>query len=155
MTLRGADVHGADCPTPGLTYEVGAPKAPSASDPGMSVVNGEAGAVVSCYVHGMGPFNFSGMLRATAQGSQHDPISVVFDAGEIGSDYRGTATVTVFTPQLGAAFASSQPCTITVINQQVKNGAIWATFSCPQVSSPPSGLCAASGTIVFENCNGT
>jgi hypothetical protein len=145
------------------TYQVGgvdsktkATMAPTATNPGQSVISGEQGSTISCSVKGGGGnFSFSGTLHASTP--QGDLISVSFANGVVGPDFTGTADVTVYTPQLSGTFQSTMPCAITVKNQQVKGGSIWATFSCPQIQSPPSGLCGIEGSsaIVFENCSGS
>ena len=150
------------CPTT-QTYQVGATDsktkavlAPTASDPGQSVISGENGSTISCSVTGGGGnFKFSGALRAVTP--LGDLVSVSFDKGVVGPDFTGTADVTVYTPQLSANFVSTMPCAITVQNQQIKGGSIWATFSCGQIAAPPSGLCGvnSSSAIVFENCSGS
>jgi hypothetical protein len=154
------------CPVTAQTYQIGATdsktkavQAPSASTPGQSVISGEGGSSISCSVSGGGgSYKFSGTLSAiTPQG---DKISIQFANGVVGSDFTGTADVSVYTPQLLAGFSSvgtNMSCAITVQNQQVKGGSIWATFSCPQIASPPSGLCgiSAASAIVFENCSGS
>jgi hypothetical protein len=135
------------------TYQVGAPQAPTATDPGESVVSGDAGASISCTVKGNGTFSFSGSLHApTGTG---DLVSIVFSNGTVAPDFTGTADITFYTPQLSANFNSAAPCAINVLGQQVKAGSIWASFNCPMIESPPSGLCGLTGTIVFENCAGT
>jgi hypothetical protein len=153
------------CPVTAQTYQIGATDsktksvlAPTASTHGQSVISGEGGSSISCSVAaGGGGYRFSGTLSAvTAQG---DKISVQFANGTVGSDFTGTADVSVYTPQLLAGFTSvgtMTSCAITVQNQQVKKGSIWATFTCPKIASPPSGLCGISGAsaIVFENCSG-
>jgi len=133
-------------------YQIGAPQAPSQTDPGASVVSGDGGSQISCTVKGQGPFSFSGSLHATT--GQGDPISISFANGTIGADYTGTADVGVYSPELSGIFASVA-CTMTVENEQVKPGALWAAFQCPAITSPPSGLCAVQGVVVFENCEGS
>jgi hypothetical protein len=145
------------------TYQVAAldPKtkliqAPSNSDPGQSVISGEGGASVTCSVKGgKTGFAFSGSLHAATP--QGDLISVAFTNGTIGSDLMtGSADVSVYTPQLSATFSSATSCTITILEGQIKGGAMWASFDCPQIQSPPSGLCGiGSSTIVFQNCAGS
>lgn len=149
------------CPEPGNVYPVGTP-APSAADPGQSVIDGEGGTAISCSVRGTGPFTFSGSLHATSSDAARDPITVTFSGGTVNADKAtGTVSVSVFTPQLEANFSSgSTPCTVEVINRQVKAGSIWANFSCPSLSSPPSGVCTSGvapsvSTLVFENCDGS
>jgi hypothetical protein len=137
-------------------------QAPSPTDPGQSVVDGDSGTNVSCSVHGKGPFTFSGSIHATSADEAKDPITVTFSNGAVNADKTtGTADVQVFTPQLAGTFSSgSTPCTVTVINSQIKGGSIWATFSCPSLTQPPSGVCSSgvapsTSTFVFENCDGS
>ena len=164
------------CPVPGNIYPVGKLKtdpsdptgkrkialAPSQTDPGQSVVDGDGGTKVSCSVRGKGPYTFSGTLHATSTDEQNDPITVTFSNGVVNADKTtGTVDVQVFTPQLAATFSSgSTPCTVTVINSQIKGGSIWADFSCPSLTQPPSAACSSGvapsvSTFVFENCDGS
>jgi|GEM_PF-930856 hypothetical protein len=164
------------CPEPGTVYQVGKLKtdpsdptgkhkiaqAPSDLDPGLSVVDGESGTNISCSVHGSGPFTFSGSLHATADDELKDPVTITFSNGVVNADKKtGTVAVSIFTPQLESSFSSgSTPCTVDVIQQQIKGGSIWADFSCPTLTSPPSSVCSSGvapsvSTFVFENCDGS
>jgi hypothetical protein len=164
------------CPEPGNVYPVGKlvndpsdptgkrkkALAPSESDPGQSVVDGEGGTKISCSVRGKGPFTFSGSLQATSADEAKDLITITFSNGVVNEDKTtGTVSVQVFTTQLAGQFASgSTPCTVKVINQQIKGGSIWADFSCPSLTQPPSGACSSgvapsTSTFVFENCDGS
>jgi hypothetical protein len=134
-------------------YQLGAPNSPTTSDPGESVISGQAASTISCSVTGNGPYAFSGSVHGTT--STGDPISVAFSNGTLGRNDSGTGGVSVYTPQLLAIFTSSSACAIAVLDQQVKPGSIWATFDCPEVASPPSGLCRLQGTVVLENCDGS
>jgi hypothetical protein len=149
------------CPEPGMVYPVGKP-APSDTDPGQSVIDGESGTAISCSVRGTGPYTFSGSMHATSTDQGRDPITVTFSNGTVNADKTmGTVSVGVFTPQLDSNFTSgSTPCVVTVIDHQVKRGSIWANFSCPSLTSPPSGECSSGvapnvSTLVFENCDGS
>ncbi len=143
-------------------YQVGAndpktnkPAPPSSVDPGQSVISGQSGAKISCSVKGGGgTFTFSGTVSAVTTEGQ--AISVQFTNGTV-TNGAGTADVSVYTPDLSANFDSTASCTIQVLQNQVKGGSIWATFSCPSIASPPSGLCGigSNSTIVFENCDGS
>jgi len=145
-------IAGKTCPSPGVAYEIGAPDPPTQVNPGESVVNGQAGTAITCSVTGQGQFAFSGSLHAiTARG---DTVSINFSNGSIAEDGTGSADVTFYSPQLAAAFAGTA-CSVTVEDQQVKPGSIWASFQCPQIASPPSGACALHGVLVFENCDGS
>jgi hypothetical protein len=152
------------CPvSAGKGYKVGATakdgnvQAPTAIDPGKSVIDGEGGSHVSCSVKKQsdGTYAFSGSLQASS--SEHDPITVTITGGSIGADQKGTAAVSVYTPQLAGTFASgATPCAFEVIRSQVKGGAIWANFSCPTIAQPPGQACKIDlSTIVFGNCSGS
>ncbi|MEP7050917.1 MAG: hypothetical protein ABJB12_11205 [Pseudomonadota bacterium] len=153
------------CPVgAGRSYQVGfrakdgSVQAPTEILPGKSVIDGENSTVVSCSVHKQsdGSYAFSGSLQAPS--SEHDPINVTISNGLISSDgVTGTGAVSVFTPQLAGTFASgSTPCTFKVIKNQVKGGAIWASFSCPSIAQPPQNVCSiVSSIIVFGNCAGS
>ena len=150
---------GANCPETGFTYNVGAPNPPSISDPGNSVIDGESGAQISCSVHKTSAgYTFSGSMHGTTNKDPRFPVTVTFNGGLVSADQTsGTATVTVFTPNLAGTFTSaSGGCALKIVNKQIKNGSIWATFSC-NVSAPPMQACAlgSDSTIVFENCDGS
>ena len=156
VTLQFGSTPSSTCPEPAKTDLVGNP-APSANDPGNSVIDGQNGASISCSVRGSGPFTFSGSLHAND--NENNPIAVSFTDGQVGTDKtNGTVTLNVFTSQLGPAFTSAPgACTVTVINRQIKPGSIWATFACPSITSAPVGQCqiGSTSTIVFENCDGS
>ena len=150
-------VSGTSCPVPGRTYEIGNP-APTQSGPGESAIDGDKGASVKCSVKGNGPFTFSGTLNAR-NNEDKTPVSITFVDGQVGADKNsGTVSVIVSTLDLSSPFSSAAgACTVNVINQQIKPGSIWATFSCPSITTPPSGRCTIGGNsvFVFENCEGT
>ncbi len=137
------------CPASGITYLIGAPDAPTLTDPGESLISGESGSLITCSVMGNGQFAFSGALHATT--AQGDTVSINFSNGSVAADGSGSADVAFYSPQLAASFAGTS-CSVSVLDQQVKSGSIWATFKCQQIASPPSGLCGLSGELVFENC---
>lgn len=145
-------VNQMSCPVGGRTYEVGSP-APSTMDPGQSVISGENGSSITCSVKGSGTFDFTGTIQATT--TQGDSIDLAFDNGTASAAAPGSVDVSAYTTQLFGTLTSSQPCLVTVLNGQVKGGAIWATFSCAQIAAPPSSLCSLSGTFVLENCDGS
>jgi hypothetical protein len=157
-------VSAMSCPEGGHTYQVGAvdPKtmldlAPTQNDPGQSVISGESGSSITCSVTGgKGNFNFSGSLHAA---TPHDGLITITFNGAINmmdtdGNPTGTASVSVFTPTSGS-LSGNAPCTVTVLQGQIKGGSMWASFTCDQVSSPPSSLCGVAGYIVFENCSGS
>ena len=145
------------CPDSGHSYTVYSGSVePSKNSPGESVINGDNGSSISCSVRASGGgFAFSGSFTGVTKDSNHYPITVSFSDGVVDANkVSGTASVSVLTPVLAATFGSTAPCKITVINSQVKPGSIYATFSCPTISSPPSGLCSVNASvIVFENCS--
>jgi len=146
----------ASCPESGFTYEVGAPKPPSVSSPGDSVIDGESGAAISCSVRGKGTFTFSGSLHGVTLDSKHYPITVNFTNGTVDATGKGTASLSVYTPVLAGNFNSSEPCTVQVVGGQIKGGSMWATFTCPSITTAPSGKCQiGTSVIVFENCDGS
>ncbi|HEY4104828.1 MAG TPA: hypothetical protein VGM44_13095 [Polyangiaceae bacterium] len=163
---------GMACPDSGTTYRVAATDSktkmiapPDMGTPGESVISGEAGSSISCSVTGSnGNFKFSGSLHGiTPEGYS---ASVVFSNGQIGADFTGSADVSISTSRLAAqTYVNSVPCSIKVlpppntssVPPQIKGGSMWAEFSCPQLSYPPSGLCQIGSTsvVVFENCSGS
>ena len=165
-----APVNGKNCPVV-KTYLVGAidsntkmVSAPTATSPGLSLISGENGSNISCSVKGGGGnFSFSASISATS--ADGNPISLTFTNGVVGPDFTGTADVAVYTPQLSANYASpaDMPCTVQILKgandaYQIKPGSLWATFACPQVLTPPSGLCGilqAQSDVVLENCSGS
>ena len=148
-----------ECPEAGRTYELyEGQTAPSPVSPGSSLISGENGAQISCSVRNNGStFAFSGSIAGLTVDSAHYPIEVTFTQGTVDADRtNGSVVVAVLTPVLASTFSSSGPCSVTVVNRQIKNGSLFAVFSCPAITSPPSGLCAVNqSVIVFENCEGT
>jgi hypothetical protein len=157
LNIMSVAVSGMSCPTTAKVYQIGSP-APTTTDPGQSVVDGDKGSSVSCSVQGSGPYTFSGSLTGIT--SEGQPISLTLNNGTVDANKStGTVNVNVSTPDLGAVFSSgSTPCTVTVNNMQVKPGnpgSIWLNFTCPTIANPPSNLCGiGQSTIVFQNCNG-
>ena len=147
------------CPDSGTTYSAGSPIAPTISSPGNSLVDGDKGAHVSCSVRASGGgFAFSGSFAPSSTMSEGYPITVTFNGGVVDASGNGTVNIGVYTPKLSATYTSNPACTVKVLGSplQVKGGSIWASFSCPSITNPPSGLCeVGSSVIVFENCDGS
>lgn len=152
------------CPDSGTTYAFGAVKdkviqSPTANNHGQSVVNGDQGSTISCSVKKAsdGSYAFSGSVKGTANGDQ--VVTVTFNNGVIGADLKGSASLYVFTRVFSQSYSTpgDKPCTFNVVNNQLKNGALWATFSCPALTAAPDSECAvgSTSTIVFENCDGS
>ena len=145
---------GTSCPVFGESYELGSP-GPSELIPGTSVADGDNGAMISCSVTGAdaGPYRFSGSIHATT--AQGEPVNLTFTDGSVGRTEQGSATVTVYASQLAGTLVSQMPCDVLAIQAQVKPGAVWARFSCSEVSRGPTADCAVSGYFVLENCEGS
>jgi len=143
------------CPVPGKTYEVGNPKGPTSISAGDRLVDGENSASIKCSVKGSGPFTFSGSIHTDVS-----KLTLSLTNGVVNADkLTGTATVTVYTADLSGTFASAaSACTVSVINQQVQPGSMWATLSCPTVTNGSTAQSCAVGettTFVLENCDGS
>jgi hypothetical protein len=147
----------ASCPVAGKTYVVGDPVGPNSVMPGDRLIDGQHGASITCSVHGSGPYTFSGSIRGTS--SEADVVTVTISNGVVNQDKQtGTATLSVFTPQLASTFVSAAgSCTVSVIGDNVKSGSLWATVFCPSVADASTGQACAIGalsTFVLENCDG-
>lgn len=112
------------------------------------VIDGEAGASVTCRVAGSDTFEVEGRIQLAGR-------ALVIEDGIV-SGTTGTATITVMdSSRLSpASLSSSMPCTLDVgtSNLQIQSGAIWARFDCASVVSPPTSECQAEGYFVLENC---
>jgi hypothetical protein len=150
-------VSGGMCPSNGKHYSLGNP-APTTSevDPGSTLINGSKGATVGCTVSGGGTFSFSGSLDAiSTEGStvRIDFTNGVINPPDSNGTITGTAASDLYTSDLLEVVSTgATPCTLSVINQQVKPGAIWASFTCSSETAPPSDSCNSSGVIVFQDC---
>lgn len=148
-----------NCPVPGRTYVIGNPKGPDRSSPGDRLTDGENGAKIKCSVTGSGPFAVSATIQGTTQETPADRVSLIIKDGVIDADTQtGTASVSVFTPQLAGTFSGGD-CTLSVINQNIKAGSLWASVTCPAISDPsaPGQACSVGqlSTFVIENCDGS
>lgn len=109
------------------------------------VAHGDAGASVKCKVQGTTTFAFAG--RISQAGSTFD-----LSEGTLAADKKGVARITLSNSEHLASSLSSPVASCTIEALQVQPGAMWATFNCPSVESPPSDSCGAKGTFVLENC---
>jgi hypothetical protein len=146
------------CPVFGKTYQVGNPDSPNADMLGDRFIDGENGATIKCSVKGSGPFNFSGTIKAASKES--DQVTMTITNGVVNADKKGgTATVSVYTPQLAGSFASPEgSCTVKVLRDEVKPGSIYAQIKCPLITYPSTGQGCSVGdttTFVLENCDGS
>jgi hypothetical protein len=136
---------GTSCPSVGHTKNIGVP-APSASNPGQRIVDGEGGGV-SCTVKGGDPASFNGKIT---QGS----ISFTM-IGQTSAT--GTGNIIYYDNDIALTMQNptDKPCTITAEKPgagfQVEGGRIWAEFSCPLIVQE-NYSCRASGIFVMENC---
>lgn len=141
---------GKACPSAAFSSELPTGNGPSESSYLAHVVDGEAGAVVSCRVAGSTIFEISGKVQLAGRG-------LIIEDGTVGADERGTASITVIDSARLSTSLRGTSCMLSVetgsgSNLQIKSGSVWARFSCPSVESPPSDHCQASGFFVLENC---
>ena len=114
------------------------------------IVDGEAGAVVSCKViQGSNGFSFEGEL---SQGGRSVTIrNGILGVGPV------TADMTFVDSQALATLLSSpaaDPCIIEVASHDlyITPGSVRARFACNSIEHPPSGYCKAGGYFALENC---
>jgi hypothetical protein len=151
---------GFTCPI-NATYAVGSP-APTEASLGVPLLDGENGASISCSVSGAGQsFAMMASLSTVVSSSSGKQVTVklALDAPAVTATNPAPAQSSVFTSDLSDSITSSSSdanagCTLHVLNDQLKPGAVWGTFSCPKLTAQPSSECAASGTFVFEDCVG-
>jgi hypothetical protein len=140
---------GTECPAI-RSYQLGTP-APNTTDPGESLTSGVAGTSIQCSVTvQQSGYLFSAQIRGVT--SDGNAVSLVLTTGSTVGASSGSADVSVYTAALIQTYSSPAPCQFQILSQQIKPGSIWASFSCEQVASPPSGLCQLTGTVLLENC---
>jgi hypothetical protein len=154
LQIRSASpaIPGKACNVTALTKTVPdedpyAVEGPTTTTPGERVVDGEQRSQISCTVSGDSLFDVTGSIEF---GSTSFVIM-----GEVTAGSTGSATVSAYTPDTGALTSpSTNLCTIDVSTSplQVDSGAIWASFDCPTLETPPSTACGASGVFILENC---
>jgi hypothetical protein len=154
---NSAGIAGKSCPVTTVTKTVpdrdptSVFEGPTATDPGVRVIDGEDGSKISCTVkEGSGTFSVSGSI-------QYASTSFTLLGGSVPEGGMGTANISVYAPEIGTSISSpsGSPCTLRVppgTNFQVKSGSIWAEFACPSLETTPSTACSANGIVVFENC---
>ncbi len=145
------------CPVSGKTYVVGNPSGPNSGSPGDRLVDGMGGAKITCSVTGSGPYTVYASIRG--QSSENEVVMLTIANGVVNADKQtGSAAIAVYTPQLAGTFGANE-CTLSVVDQNVKPGALWATVSCPTISDPslPGSACSVGPTTTFvlENCDGS
>jgi hypothetical protein len=114
------------------------------------VIDGQAGAKVSCKVMASGSVSFEGTVQQAGSTLQ-------ISEGQLQADLHGTARITVADPQhLASALSSATDCVVNAArgdgNFQAQPGSMWASFSCGALEAAPSDSCAATGIFVLENC---
>jgi hypothetical protein len=131
---------------------IGGPPRSAMGDPGPRVVDGAAGASVSCSVVGDDTFSISGSATL-------GDTSFTLTAGSVTAGGTGTAKIAVASPATaGKKLVSPDdtPCDLRVDRApfQVASGLIWALFSCGLVSNPtqPGSSCGLTGEFLLENC---
>jgi hypothetical protein len=142
------------CSVPqGVEAGIGEPPPDSAAvtGKGAPLFDGEKGVNTTCRVSGGSDFT----VVATASQS---PIAFRVD-GQIASTGTGLGTISVYVPEANGELSSptSMPCMLTAVHTsagyQIEPGAVWAKFTCGQVTQPPAYSCQAEGEFVFENCD--
>ena len=153
---NGSGISGKSCPVTAITKTVperdpnNIMEGPSATDPGVRVIDGEDNSKISCSVKGNGPFSVSASI-------QYASTSFTLLGGSVMAGGNGTANISVYTPEITTTISSpsTTPCSVRVpagTSFQVKPGSIWAEFSCMSLETTPSTACSANGILVFENC---
>jgi hypothetical protein len=161
-------VAGKQCPaSTGIEWDIGKSivtngmvtgvDSPTPTDFGTTLEDGKGNAKIDCTVRKNGTF--------ISEGEGIDPVIKVPN-GRIGFDLSGTAkpsgtpqtnlvTASFFTPvTFQVRTTSTLPsCYMSKVNE-LKPGALWASFVCPALVEPtsPDVACDASGTIVLEYC---
>lgn len=122
--------------------------------PGKVVFDGENGMKASCSVKGTGPWTITGSMN-----SNSPRVGFIVNSATINADGTGTGDITLSTAALDSVLNTppGKPCKIEAVKNgdtpQVRPGAVWATFSCPDLFAPPSSTCFASGEFVFDHCS--
>ena len=122
--------------------------------PEQTVLDGRDGYSVGCTVTQTGS-----TYSISASISLPNTISLTVDASGV-STTGGKATMSFFSPQSVNTWTSpAGGCTLTTKSTTegltIMPGSIWATYSCPGVSTPSQygSSCDTSGVIVFTGCN--
>jgi len=158
VTLSTSDASGKTCPSgASSTFDVPPVLATSPAEKLSStsyqhwVADGDGDSRVACRVQGGSSFAFSGRLERGVE-------ILDITEGVVDGARAGSARITVADgTRLSNALASpGADCVVEVVTTssgpQIKNGSMWATFSCASLEHAPSDACAAAGTFVLENC---
>jgi hypothetical protein len=129
---------------------------------GVPLIDGQNGATVSCSVkNGL----VQGSLVAPATSTNPNgaaQIRLSFSGAFVAngmptygtaSDYTSDLTDTISTTAVDPTM-TDRMCTFVVLQGQLKNGAVWASFNCPHMQATPSTECRISGEFVFQDCDG-
>jgi hypothetical protein len=121
---------------------------------GKKIYNGEGGVEASCSVKGDGPWQIFASISSTP-----DRVTFLVNNGTIDGDGTGTADIALSTSGLLGSVSSGAPgerCSLKAVESNggifVKSGAVWATFTCNSLHSPPSRFCYVTGEFLLENC---
>lgn len=130
--------------------DVGTPPPNSAArSRGEPVFDGTDGTSVKCNVAGDGSYQIS--ADVTSPGLPSFNLR-----GSIDASGRGTGSLGVQNRNMAAYVQSGQPCTLVVVTDggtpQINPGAAWIQFQCPDLSSPPSTRCTATGELLIQRC---
>jgi hypothetical protein len=158
VTLSSAGVSGKTCPSgASSTFDVPSVLATSPAEKLSSMsyqhwaADGDGDSSVACRVQGTSSFTFSGRLQLGVK--LLDITDGVIDGRRAGS---ARITVADGTRLSNSLTSPGADCVVEVVTAssmpQIKNGSMWATFSCASLEHAPSDACAAEGTFVLENC---
>jgi hypothetical protein len=121
---------------------------------GYVVVNGVGDAIVKCSVSSQGDGSFNVDLQVSTTRLSFSASGKVTASG-------GDIRVSVYEQSSGRSLSTDNtaPCKLTIPANQgtVKNGALWARFSCGALGDThdsSGSTCKAIGQFIFENCAG-
>lgn len=143
MTLGGSP----NCPTTSVTIELPSDEGPTDNQYPAHLVDGEAGAQVSCRVAGSDTYEVEGVLASggarllisslTLAGDKGDGVVMFADPAQFAESYSGSCR-----------FLTRSPGT----SLQIKPGSLWASFDCASLASQGGSARGATGFFILENC---
>jgi hypothetical protein len=119
---------------------------------GRPVFDGEGGLRAQCTVSGSGPFTIGANVSSGS-------VSFGITQGTMSATGAGSALMSFSSAAIGTSISATTPCSLTAVPTSegpgIKAGAVWATFSCSNLtqSSSPNINCSANGEILLENCD--
>lgn len=146
---------GTRCQHPNKVFGFGEP---STNDPGKRTADGDNSVSVSCKVRKSGDkYVVSGTIGRNLDtfyiSSDDLDVTTGIGSAAISATSGSLIGYETCTP-LNCPNVTNPPlCTVEVISEQIRSGAIWAKVSCPMVVAPSEqSYCTASAIFVLENC---